>query len=208
MAILSFVIVLATLGCAVQVMRARRLLNSALWLAATSALVSLLLYLVGAPEVAVIELSVGAGLVTVLFVFAFSIVGEQTQDERSLMPRPLALGLVLASVGMLGLFTLPVPAGEPGQPQFSFAYMLWQTRGLDVLGQIVFIFSGVMGLLGLLADRRVRTAEGAAVATVRRTSGMTAAVDADVLHGDVAPALPHSVEQDKEPQAELAATTQ
>jgi len=39
---------------------------------------AVLIYLLGAPEVAVIELSVGSGLVTVLFVFAFSITGETT----------------------------------------------------------------------------------------------------------------------------------
>jgi hypothetical protein len=32
--------------------------------------------------------------------------------------------------------------------------MLWQQRGLDVLAQIVLIFAGVLGLLGLLAEAR------------------------------------------------------
>jgi len=32
------------------------------------------------------------------------------------------------------------------------AFMLWRLRGLDVLVQIVLIFSGVLGLLGLLAE--------------------------------------------------------
>jgi len=34
----------------------------------------------------------------------------------------------------------------------AFAEMLWQQRGLDVLVQIVLIFAGVLGLLGLLAE--------------------------------------------------------
>jgi len=53
------------------------LIASALWLAGVSALVSIMCYLLGAYAVAVIELSVGAGLVTVLFVFAISIAGEE-----------------------------------------------------------------------------------------------------------------------------------
>ena len=32
--------------------------------------------------------------------------------------------------------------------------MIWQTRGLDVLVQVVLIFSGVLGLLGLLAEEK------------------------------------------------------
>jgi len=60
---------LMALGCGVQAIRAKRLLAAALWLAGVSAAVATLMYSLGAYEVAVIELSVGAGLVTVLFVF-------------------------------------------------------------------------------------------------------------------------------------------
>ncbi|MHB1482597.1 MAG: hydrogenase subunit MbhD domain-containing protein, partial [Bellilinea sp.] len=65
-------IAVVTIVCAILAVRASRLLVSALWLAATSALVALEMYLLGAPEIAVIELSVGAGLVTILFVFAIN----------------------------------------------------------------------------------------------------------------------------------------
>jgi hypothetical protein len=37
----------------------------------------------------------------------------------------------------------------------SFAVVLWQDRSLDVLVQIVLIFAGVIGILGLLAEARV-----------------------------------------------------
>ena len=65
------------LASAVLAIVSKRLLVSAIWLAVTSALVALMIYLLGAPQVAVIELSVGAGLVTVLFVFAINISGEE-----------------------------------------------------------------------------------------------------------------------------------
>ena len=147
--------VLVTLGavyCAYRVMRAQRLLNVTVWLAVTSALVALLLYLLGAPEVAVIELSVGAGLVTVLFVFAFSITGEITFDELTLIPRPLAILLALLSVALMAWFTLPLTQHPTTGEGVTFARILWEQRGLEVLAQVVLIFSGVMGLLGLLAD--------------------------------------------------------
>src|SRR5512138_3472485 len=99
--------VAAIVLCAVMAMRAARLLVSALWLAGTSAAVSLLMYLLGAPEVAVIELSVGAGLVTVLFVFAINIAVDEPLPARSRVPRPVAWVVTLASLALLAVFTLP-----------------------------------------------------------------------------------------------------
>jgi uncharacterized MnhB-related membrane protein len=84
---LHVVIVAGMLACALMAIIARRLLTSALWLAGASALTALLLYLLGAPEVAVVELSVGAGLVTVLFVFAINIAGEEHVSTREKFPR-------------------------------------------------------------------------------------------------------------------------
>ena len=141
--------------CAVLAIYSKRLLASALWLAGASALVALILYTLGAHEVAVIELSVGAGLVTVLFVFAISIAGEEAMDARAVLPRPLAWTLVIVSSILLGWMILPsISVGSP-IVETSFAMMLWQDRGPDVLAQIALIFAGVLGVLGLLAEARV-----------------------------------------------------
>lgn len=142
--------------CAAQAVRAKRLFLSALWLAGLSALVAMILYAHGAREVAVIELSVGAGLVTVLFVFAISIAGEEAIGARAVIPTPLAWVLVIVSLVLLARMVVPsIGAGSPiAEP--SFTSVLWQDRSLDVLVQIVLIFSGVLGVLGLLADARSR----------------------------------------------------
>jgi len=157
----SILTALAAVYCAYRVMRASSLLNVTIWLACVSALTSVMLYLLGAPEVAVIELSVGAGLVTVLFVFAFSITGEVTIDELTMIPRPLAVLLTLVAIVLLGWFTLPVGMSATTGDGATFAAILWQERGLDVLVQVVLIFAGVMGLLGLLADTRSTARERA-----------------------------------------------
>jgi len=153
------ILVFAIIFCAYRAMRAARLINVTIWLAVTSALTAVLIYLLGAPEVAVIELSVGSGLVTVLFVFAFSITGETTFDEKTLLPRWLVWALVLAVVLVLSWLILPVRGesilairtGLPMAIEPDFGHMLWQQRGLDVVVQMVLIFAGVMGLLGLLS---------------------------------------------------------
>ena len=140
--------------CALMAIRATRLLVAAIWLAGVSALVAIVLYVLGAQHVAVIELSVGAGLVTVLFVFAISIAGEDAMVARAIVPRPVGLVLVLGAVILLGVMILPSLGVQPQVQEGTFSEMLWETRGLDVLVQIALIFAGVIGVLGLIGEER------------------------------------------------------
>lgn len=151
--LLHILIVVGTLVCATQAIRSKRLLTSALWLAGASALVALLTYMLGAPTVAVIELSVGAGLVTVLFVFAINVAGEEPLPQPISIPRPLAWGLILAALLLLGWMVLPSAAASVLAEALP-AQALWETRELDLLLQVVLIFCGVMGVLGLLSDSK------------------------------------------------------
>jgi len=145
----------STLLCALQAIRAPRLLISALWLAGCSALLALSIALLGAPEVGVVELSVGAGLVTVIFVFAISVAGEESVGTTSIVPRPLAwvlLGLFLFLLIWLTLPGLLLPAAP--RDALPFLRALWDARSLDTVLQVALIFSGVLGSLGLLAERK------------------------------------------------------
>jgi NADH:ubiquinone oxidoreductase subunit 6 (subunit J) len=152
--VVNIILVIAAVIFAIQSIRARRLIVSALWLAGTSALLSLIFYLLGAYLVAVIELSVGAGLVTVLFVFAISIAGEEGVELRSLVPKALGGVLALLAAILLGWLSLPAGASRPPAVEAGISEMIWQVRGLDILVQVVLIFSGVLGLLGLLAEEK------------------------------------------------------
>lgn len=147
-------LVTAAVFCAISAVRAKRLLTSAIWLAAVSALVALTFYRMGAREVAVIELSVGAGLVTVLFVYAIGVAGEDAISAPALVPRPLAWGLVILAALLLGGLALPLAEAPQSRAESSFAAVLWQQRGLDVLVQVALIFAGVLGILGVLAERQ------------------------------------------------------
>jgi uncharacterized MnhB-related membrane protein len=138
--------------CAALAIRAARLLTAALWLAGVSVLTALAMYLIGAREVAVIELSVGAGLVTVLFVFAIAIAGDDAMQSRSLLPRPLAWLLIGVALLLLSFLLLPAGEGRSATAEPAFTAVFWQERSLDVLVQIVLIFAGVLGVLGLLAE--------------------------------------------------------
>ena len=147
-------LVIVTILFAFQSIRVSRLMISALWLAGASALLSFVFYIMGAYTIAVIELSVGAGLVTVLFVFAITIAGEEPGELRSLIPKPLAVAIAILPLVVLGWYALPLTLAHLPVPETSLANILWQQRALDVFVQGVLIFSGVLGLLGVLEEAK------------------------------------------------------
>ncbi len=159
---LLILIVTLTLVCAIQAIIASRLLHSALWLAGTSILAAIIMYMLGAVEVGVIELSVGAGLVTVLFVFAINITGEDSLDLKSLVPHSLAMMLIL--IGFLAILFMIIPSFglQVTAPleTLSFRQMVWEYRQMDLLLQLLLIFSGVLGIVGLLAEGKNVSKEG------------------------------------------------
>lgn len=150
------VLAIGMLVCAVLAIRADRLLVSTLWLAGASALTALILYLIGAQMIAVIELSLSVGLITILLVFAISVTGANSPDQ----PRSRLSDMLLVLALPLLVISLTVPAlAQPTTPTetASFAATFWDERQADVFAQIVLIFSGVLGILGLLAAPRTHS---------------------------------------------------
>jgi len=151
------IILLITLSVifAYQAVQSSRLITSALWLAGVSVLVSIVFYLFGAVLASVIELSVGAGLVTVLFVFAIAIAGEDPVVLKPLVSKVLAGSFVGLVVGLLSFFIVSVTRGVVfSGEETTVVNVMWNQRSLDVLVQIILIFTGVLGMLGLLSEAK------------------------------------------------------
>ena len=147
------VVAVLTLICAIQAVRSDRLLVSALWLAGTSALVALEMYMLGSPEVAVVELSVGAGLVTVLFVFAINLTGDERGEFPVKIPKAVSLSMILAAVVLIAWFTLRyIDQSAAGLVAIQLSTAIWKLRQLDMMLQILLVFCGVLGVVGLLGD--------------------------------------------------------
>ncbi len=140
--------------CAFLAIREKRLLQAALWLAGASAITSLLLYSLGAPQAAVIELSVGAGLVFILFVFAINLAPGEAPRDPALVPEPLAWTLVGLVALLVGELAWPYLAAQATTASTALGTVLWQDRQLDALVQIVIIFAGALTVAGLLAPER------------------------------------------------------
>jgi uncharacterized MnhB-related membrane protein len=152
--ILYLALGLGALVCAHRAMVSRRILSSTIYLAAVSALVSATLYLLGAYQIAVIELSVGAGLVTVLLVWAISMTGDDSFDARPILPRPLAAAVTLLAAVLLFWMAATLAARDGAVAAESLQQTMWNARVLDVWIQMILIFAGVLGVLGLLSEAR------------------------------------------------------
>ncbi len=151
--ILYIVIGVLSIFCAYRAMVSRRLLSSILYLACVSAAISVLLFMLGAQQVSVIELSVGAGLVTVLMVYALSVVGDDEINQLSKIPTWLAFGMIIFVFLLLGIMVIPFKEPVINVVSTTFTTVLWEQRELDVWIQIALIFSGVLGILGLLSEQ-------------------------------------------------------
>lgn len=130
------------------------LVRAALSLAFMSALLAVLLYRLDSPYAAVFELSVVAGLITVLFVSTIALTRENEEMTSSWPLYVFVLGLLLFGLidlsVMKALFgAVPLPEGNVAK---SFGDTLWGVRALDMVGQIAVIFGGVFGVLALLRD--------------------------------------------------------
>ncbi len=151
---MNLIFLAAAALCSLQAIRVKRLLHAALWLAGASALTSLLLYGLGAPQAAVIELSVGAGLVFILFVYAINLAPGDAAGDRALVPVPLATALTGLVLLLLGVLAWPRLATQAAAVGAALGTILWEDRLLDALVQIVLIFAGALTVAGLLAPER------------------------------------------------------
>jgi NADH:ubiquinone oxidoreductase subunit 6 (subunit J) len=162
-----FIVLLVMLAaCATMAVYASRLVISALWLAGVSVITALLLYEAGATVAAVLELSIGAGLVTVLLMLAISVAGDKLAPSRRVVPRRLAIGMAAAAALAAVTLVFPIPVYDPDVVEPAFGVILWEQRAADVLLQVALIFTGLLTVLGLLAETRAAAAEAQAASPI------------------------------------------
>ncbi|MCX5785166.1 MAG: hypothetical protein NTX59_05720 [Elusimicrobia bacterium] len=138
-----------TAVCAGTAVMAGDLLIGAIMLALVSIGTSLILFDFFAPWAAVFELSVCAGLITVLFVGAVSLVrGSADADARSRI-KFMVLPLAAAMAAIVLWFTVPaffeaLSAGAKiASGNNPIGITLWDIRRADLLGQAAILAAGV-----------------------------------------------------------------
>jgi NADH:ubiquinone oxidoreductase subunit 6 (subunit J) len=135
----------------------RDLLKSAISLAAASLLLGIIFFRMNAPYAGVFEISVVAGLITVLFVLTIALTktGEDVRESRLVnwvFPAVFVAFIVIDALTMKALLG-KIPALASGAESGSFGDVLWKTRTLDLVGQIAVILAGVFSVLALFRKR-------------------------------------------------------
>jgi NADH-quinone oxidoreductase subunit J len=144
---------------AVWAVMARKLLTSAIMLALVSVCVSLIFFDFGAPWAGVFELSVCAGLITVLFISAVSLVRTLEEKNPEHRARFHALPLALAIFAIAAWFYLPPFFTElagwarAGTGEGTIGVALWDLRRPDLVGQVLMLAAGVFVIKSVFPRR-------------------------------------------------------
>ena len=135
----------------------RDLLRSAIALAVASLLLGIIFFRMNAPYAGAFEISVVAGLITVLFVLTIALTktGEEVRESKLVnvaFPVVFVAFIVIDALVMKGLIG-KIPALAAGAETGSFGDVLWKARTYDLVGQIAVILAGVFAVLALFRKR-------------------------------------------------------
>jgi len=135
----------------------RDLLKSAIALAVASLLLGIIFFRMNAPYAGAFEISVVAGLITVLFVLTIALTktGEEVRESKLVnvaFPVVFVAFIVIDALVMKGLIG-KIPALAAGAETGSFGDVLWKARTYDLVGQIAVILAGVFAVLALFRKR-------------------------------------------------------
>ena len=158
---LEVLILIFLTAAALWTVMTRSLLRSAMGLALTSAILTVIIFRLNAPLAGVFELSVCAGLIPVLFISVISLTQALTYKEalehmKSRFARFWALPLIVIIAGIILILMnvklktkLPLP-----ESQADVRFVMWHLRQFDLLGQIIILFTGVFGVVILFKERK------------------------------------------------------
>jgi NADH-quinone oxidoreductase subunit J len=157
------ILALSLVVFAVLAVMVRSLLKAAISLALTSAVLTMIMFVMKSPLAAVFELSVCAGLITVVFISAISMTRTRTEEETKAKKRErikrfayLPVILVVAFTALLWFAWTRMDFNmfiKTTKTVSSVREVLWNSRQLDILGQIIIILAGVFGIVVLFKER-------------------------------------------------------
>lgn len=128
-------------------------------LAVASVILTIIMFLMGAPLAAVFELSVAAGLITAIFVSTISLTGstnsDQTEKNKKRLSRYIYLPIIIIIVAGIILITKPGLdfTSVTKATEDTVQSTIWHLRNLDIAGQIMVILAGVFGVVILFKER-------------------------------------------------------
>jgi len=135
---LFLVLALVAIATALGMLLSRNAVYSALFLVLNFTTVAVFYLLLGAPFIAMAQITVYAGAIMVLFLFVIMLLGADALPKTEVLPwqKPLAIGLafVLAIEATYLLITKARPAGDILQPEVAVNSM----DNLREMGMVLF----------------------------------------------------------------------
>jgi NADH:ubiquinone oxidoreductase subunit 6 (subunit J) len=135
----------------------RDLLKAAISLAVASIFLALVFFRMDAAYAGVFEVSVVAGLITVLFMLTIALT-KQGGDVREskivtlIFPLFFVVFVLIDILVMRGILAR-IPALEGAAEAGTFGEVLWKERSFDLVGQLAVILAGVLAVLALFRKR-------------------------------------------------------
>ncbi|PIS46884.1 MAG: hypothetical protein COT17_06295 [Elusimicrobia bacterium CG08_land_8_20_14_0_20_51_18] len=146
---------------AIMAVMAKKLLNAAIMLAVMSIAVSLLLFNFNAPWAGVFELSVCAGLITVLFISAVSLIKKEDdllkegRIKYAILPFLAAVTAILSGIYLMPYFEYLTNYAREAAQNPGVGEIIWTYRSVDLLGQLTLLACAVFVIKAIFAKRRI-----------------------------------------------------
>jgi NADH-quinone oxidoreductase subunit J len=157
---LNIVLLGALVASALWTVMTRSLLRSAIFLALTSIILTVLMFRLNSPLAAVFELSVCAGLISVLFVSTISLTQPLSQEDvikhmRERMVRFWFLPALLFIVTVALIVMVKKPVLQVASPETirDVRVVMWNLRPVDIVGQIIVLLTGAFGVVVFFKER-------------------------------------------------------
>jgi len=157
MQILYLISILGLVVFSILAILIKDLLKAALSLMGASVFLAIIFFFMKAYYAGVFEISVVAGLITVLFVSTIGLIRSDDFKE-SKMPTiifPLFfIWFIIIDILILSALVskFPLPGFKVPEPN-TFGEVFWHNRTFDLVGQIGIIFAGVFSVLALFRKR-------------------------------------------------------
>lgn len=142
------------------------IIRASIGLALTSAVLSIIMFRLASPLAAVFELSVCAGLITVIFMSTISLAEPLTYAELIKRAKPRIKRFWFLPVMLVVILLILVPLASnlnvpfiPSETEKSIYMVLWKFRQLDVFGQILVLFAGIFGVVVFFKNTKKQSGE-------------------------------------------------
>lgn len=158
--ILDYILLIALLLLVIWTVMTIRLIRAVVGLAMISVVVSILMFHLAAPLAGVFELSVCAGLISVIFITTISFTARVSKEQlparrRQHLAKFWALPLIVIGLILL-LRHYSFPAGLrifQAAGESDPRVVLWNMRHMDLLGQIIVLLVGAFGVVALFKEK-------------------------------------------------------